>query len=364
LGQKVKIIATVTNDLVNDQRMQRTCNSLSEEGYEVLLVGRKKAQSKNIKHQKFNQIRIKNWFNKGVLFYMEYNLRLFFFLLKNKADIIISVDLDTIVPGVCVKYLRRSKLVYDAHEYFSEVPEVVERKVVKRIWELIARFCIPKSDRAYTVGPILAQQFSKRYKMDFGVVRNCPETINHTMSKSSISPYLLYQGALNEGRCVELYIRMMHHLPMQLYIAGSGDLDADLRSLCQKEGLTNKVKFLGMLDPEELNEVTLNAFIGLNLLVDKGLSYHFSLANKSLDYIQAHVPSIHSKLPEYELINEEYDCFLFSETTENDLIEKIKLLQTNPELYQIKRKNCKIAAQKLNWQREKKELFRIYEGLA
>jgi glycosyltransferase involved in cell wall biosynthesis len=295
---------------------------------------------------------------------MEYNIRLLIYLLRNRAQIIISVDLDTILPAVLVKVLRHTKVVYDAHEYFTEVPEIVDRKIVKKLWEAVAKFSIPKTDKAYTVGPKLAEVLSERYKIPFGIIRNCPEPTNHPMSKSSIPPYLLYQGALNQGRCIEMYIKMMHHLPLDLYLAGSGDLDDQLKALTAKEGLEHKVKFLGMLDPTELKGLTENAAIGLNLLENKGLSYYFSLANKSLDYVQALVPSINSKFPEYEAINSEYDCFVLAECSENDLLEKINLLLSNTDLYRIKRKNCKIAAEKLNWQQEKKELFRIYEGLA
>lgn len=364
MEKKVKIYALVTNDLTNDRRMIRSAIALSEAGYDITLVGRKRRRSKPLKSQIFKQKRIRNWFNKGALFYMEYNIRLLFFLLRKRADIIISVDLDTILPGVLVKYLRRTKLVYDAHEYFTEVPELVHRNFIKSIWERIANWSIPKTDRSYTVGHILAEVLSERYHTDFSTVRNCPEPTNRKMSNSTSPPYLLYQGALNRGRCIELYIRMMHDLPMRLVIAGSGDLDDELRDMVKNEGLEDQISFLGMLDPNELEEVTANAFLGLNLLENEGLSYYYSLANKSLDYIQAGIPSIHSKFPEYEAINDEYDCFILTDVSENDLIEKINLLVSNPDLYRIKRKNCKIAAAELNWQQEKKELLRIYEGLA
>jgi len=346
--------------------MIRTCSALQERGYDVTLVGRKRKHSKPLNSQVFKQIRLRNSIDKGPLFYLEHNLRLLFYLLTNRADIIISVDLDTILPGVIVKSLRRSKLVYDAHEYFSEVPELVQRKRVKSIWEGIARFSIPKVDAAYSVGPALANEFTERYKISFGVVRNCPEFTNRKMEHRSNPPYLLYQGALNKGRCVEMYIKMMHRIPekFHLYIAGSGDLDDELIALAKEEGLKDRINFMGMLNPTELNDVTNKAFVGLNLLENEGLSYYYSLANKSLDYIQAGLPSIHSKFPEYQAINEQFDCFLLCEISENDLVEKVNLLLDNPERYEVMRKNCKIAAADLNWENEKKELFRIYEGLA
>jgi len=36
-----RILISVTNDLTTDQRVEKTCEVLSEIGYDVLLVGRK-----------------------------------------------------------------------------------------------------------------------------------------------------------------------------------------------------------------------------------------------------------------------------------------------------------------------------------
>ncbi len=73
-----QIILTVTNDLSYDQRMQRISTTLVKIGYDVLLVGRKRSLSIPLKTMPFEQKRLRCWFNKGKLFYIEYNIRLFF----------------------------------------------------------------------------------------------------------------------------------------------------------------------------------------------------------------------------------------------------------------------------------------------
>src|SRR5437667_9925928 len=83
-----RIYFTVTNDLTYDQRMKRICTSLAENGYDVVLVGRKLKQSLPLKKEKYKQNRIRCWFNKGKLFYFEYNLRLSNFLILKKMDAI------------------------------------------------------------------------------------------------------------------------------------------------------------------------------------------------------------------------------------------------------------------------------------
>ena len=133
----MKIIFAVTNDLTYDQRMQRICRSLSKAGYEVELVGRVRHFSVPITYEPYQQTRLKCFFNKGKLFYLEYNLRLLIYLTFSNFDACCAIDLDTIIPVYLIGRLKGIKTIYDAHEYFTEVPEVVNRPFVKSIWEWI-----------------------------------------------------------------------------------------------------------------------------------------------------------------------------------------------------------------------------------
>ena len=84
-----KIIISVSNDLTSDQRVDKVCNTLQNAGFEILLIGRKLQNSKPLK-RKYETKRISLFFHKGILFYAELNLRLFFLLLFLKKKYIIS----------------------------------------------------------------------------------------------------------------------------------------------------------------------------------------------------------------------------------------------------------------------------------
>ncbi|MEM9023155.1 MAG: glycosyltransferase, partial [Bacteroidota bacterium] len=88
----------MTNDLVFDQRMSRICTSLAKAGYAVTLVGRERKGSEPLREKPFQQVRLRCFWEKGKLFYLEYNLRLFVYLLRNRFDILCAIDLDTILP--------------------------------------------------------------------------------------------------------------------------------------------------------------------------------------------------------------------------------------------------------------------------
>ena len=361
----MKIILTVTNDLTYDQRMQRICGSLSSAGYEIELVGRGRYFSIPLSTEPYRQTRLECIFNKGKLFYLEYNLRLLFYLTFSNFEAACAIDLDTIVPVFIIGKLKGAKLIYDAHEYFTEVPEVVNRPVVKKIWEWVERVFVPKFDLAYTVSGGLAELFSKKYGKQFHVIMNVP-LLSHSPLITRHSPLttLLYQGTLNEGRGLEHLIESMKDIDAKLQLAGEGDLSDQLRELVKKLNLESKVEFLGYVKPNELKKITAQSTIGINLLENKGLSYYYSLSNKFFDYIHASVPQVCIAFPEYERINGEYKvAVLAKDCSASEIKKTISRLINDADLYEQLRKNCKLCSRTLNWQQEETKLVSFYNDL-
>ena len=111
-SQKVKkAIVSVTNDLVSDNRVHRTCSVLTEMGYEVILVGRRLTGSLPIQRA-YKTHRFKLLFKRKFTFYAEYNVRLFFFLLFHRADLLVANDLDTLVANFYI-----SKIIVPLHTF-------------------------------------------------------------------------------------------------------------------------------------------------------------------------------------------------------------------------------------------------------
>jgi len=365
-----RILLTVTNDLSYDQRMQRICTTLAKAGYEVQLIGRKLPTSKPLRDFSFKQKRLHCYFKKGKFFYFEYNIRLFFYLLFAKTDAVCAIDLDTILPAFFIAKLRRKKFIYDAHEYFTEVPEVVSRPPIQRVWERIARFTIPRTRYAYTVCDSLAEIFENQYGTSFSVIRNMPmrrQTADggqRTNEEQKMNNgIILYQGALNEGRGVAKAIAAMQEIDdAELWLAGEGDLSQELRELAEKLGVTDRVKFLGYVEPADLHQLTPQATIGLNLLENKGLNYYYALPNKFLDYIQANVPSINMNYPEIKKILNRYEVGLALEKLETKyVVDAIKQLLSDKEQYNKLKLASEQAAKIYVWEEEEKKLKAFYK---
>lgn len=361
MEHRPRVIATVINDVVYDQRMIRICSSLASV-YDVQLWGRKKSNAQMV-DRLFTQKRFSFLINKGPLFYLLYNVKVFFKLLFTPFDIVHSVDLDTLPAGYFASKIKGKKLIYDSHEYFTEVPELVSRPTKRRMWLAIEQRILPNVKNAMTVGAKIAEEYTKKYGVSFGVVRNCPKLSKQDPVRNPKDKFALYQGALNKGRGLEVLILAMKHTSINLKLAGSGDLDDELKTLVEEHKLTEKIEFLGMLGPAELSLLTAQAFVGINVSENLGLSYYYSLNNKFFDYINAGLPAITNPFPEYQALNDAYDCVCFATAESEDIARAINLLLDDEPYYRKLRKNCLLARQELNWEEEEKALLEIYNQI-
>ena len=356
-----RVLLTVTNDLVYDQRMIRICTSLAEAGYDALLVGRKEADSPPLSKQPFSQKRLPCRFTKGKMFYIEYNFRLFWWLLFKRIDLIVAIDLDTILPCYFVSAIRNIPRVYDAHELFCEMKEIVSRPAIYKFWKRVERFAVPKFQNGYTVNRQIAEEFLKMYGVNYGVIRNLPVLREIKMPVKN-NRFILYQGAVNEGRSFETLIPAMKKVNSHLVICGDGNFMEQAMVLVKENKLEEKIMFKGKVMPEELKEITVNAWIGVTLFDDRGLSNYFSLANRFFDYIHAGIPQLCVDFPVYRELNNRHEIAVLTRELDPDrLAAALNRLLTDEELYLRLQQNCMKARLELNWQHEEKELIRFYQ---
>ena len=360
-----KIIVSVTSDLVSDNRVHKICTTLHNMGFDLLLVGRKLPKSLSVEPRKYAVKRFNLPFLKGPQFYAAYNFRLYLFLLFSKFDILLSNDLDTLPANFIAAKVKNKPLVYDSHEYFTEVPELIDRPEVKKVWEWLENSMVPKIKHAFTVCNSIAKIYEEKYGTPFKVVRNLPVTWSFeskTEKGENDQKIILYQGAVNIGRGLEQAILAMHFIDnAKLIIAGGGDIKTDLENLVKKENLENIVEFTGRLSIEELAKLTPQADLGLSIEEDLGLNYRFALPNKLFDYIQAQVPVLITKLPEMAAIVNQYKIGEITESLEpRHLAAKITDALNNQEKRKVWKTNLPLAAKELTWEKEEKVIWEMF----
>ncbi len=369
-NRKKKIIVSVTNDLVTDNRVHKICTSLTNMGFDILLVGRKLKDSLPVKNRPYATKRMRQIFNKGPLFYAEYNKRLFLFLLFSKVDVLLSNDLDSLPANYLISKIKNKKLVFDSHEYFTEVPELTNRPIIQKIWKTIEKQIVPKLKYAYTVCNSIAELFFKEYGVKFEVVRNIPKAwkelqIPKELKLNTSKKIIIYQGAINIGRGLPQVISAMQFIENALLvIVGGGDICDELKKQVTDLHLEQKIVFVGRMPIEQVKYYTAQADLGLSIEEDIGLNYRFALPNKLFDYIQAHVPVMVSNLPEMANIVNQYQIGTIVDSHDPlYLADQIEIALNTEEAREKWKINLQKTAKELTWEKEEKVLQNIFRNL-
>ncbi len=371
MTKQKRAIVSVSNDLVSDRRVDRTCMVLYSMGYNVLLVGRKRKNSLAIDCRNYKTRRIRMLFDRGPLFYAEINFKMFFYLLFHKVDLLFANDLDILLPNFLVSKFRKKPLVYDSHEYFTGVPELEGRPFVRKIWKKIEKFIFPKLGRIITVNQSIADLYEMEYHKKCIVVRNIPQMPEHVeiISRKELGidenkKIIILQGAgINIDRGAEEAVLAMKYIENAvLYIVGDGDVLPILKISVIENNLNQKVVFIPKQTYSRLVSYTASADLGLSLDKDTNINYRYSLPNKLFDYIHAGTPVLVSPLVELKKIVLHYQIGDFIDGHDpKHIAEKINSMLNNKERLLKYRENCKFAVSELNWKNERTNLENIFK---
>lgn len=370
MSNQPRAIVSVTNDLYTDQRVHKVCTFLHEKGYDVLLIGRKKRTSTALPERVYKTKRMRLLFETGALFYAFFNLRLFILLLFKRADVLVSNDLDTLLANYWAsKFKRKVELVYDSHEYFTEVPELINRPRVQKVWLKIEQMIFPKLTKIYTVNDSIAKIYADLYFKDIKVVRNISPLWKNTaiLDKKSLNipenkRLLILQGAgINIDRGAEEMIEAMTQIDAVLMVVGDGDVVPQLKKRVEHLQLTEKVIFYGKKPYDKMMNYTYHAEIGLTLDKPTNMNYRLSLPNKVFDYMHAGTAVVATEIKEVAKIVRNYEIGEVLESlTTDQLASTINRILSDKDRLNTYQENCAKAAQLENWNNETKILNSIY----
>ncbi len=365
-----KITVSVISDLTTDQRVIRICSTLQNMGFNVSVIARSFKDSLPLDNYPFEATRIKCFFRKGVMQYVEFNCKLLLKLLFCKTDYLLANDLDVLIPNYVVEKMRCKFLFYDTHEYFTGVPELRNSPLKRKIWKAIENYIFPKLKVVYTINDSVRNKYFEEYGNQIGVVRNVPITkkVNPLIlpAKWENKIILLLQGAgINEGRGGLKLVEAMKFLPDNylLLFIGSGTQWNIIKDKRIEWQLGSKVEMLDKLPPSELQKYTAIAHIGFSLDSFEDLNCLYNLPNKIFDYMHAGVPIIATAIPEVKKILDQYKCGISIESNDaNTISETVKTMMENKDAHEMYKINCAKAAKELCWENESKKLETIYNS--
>ncbi|MCW3160666.1 glycosyltransferase [Chryseobacterium oryctis] len=360
-----KVIISAFSNLYTDQRIEKICQTLHENGYEIELIGNDwGGAEKMFRPYSFTRIHLVSKSLKTA--YFEFNWKLYKEL-KNRTDnntILYANDLDALLPNYLLSKNLNIPLVFDSHEIFSEMP-AIQGKMSQKLWRYLEKKIVPNIQFMITASSGYANWFRNKYSVNPIVVQNAPRKINSVIEIPENNPkILLYQGVINPFRGIDKAILAMHYLDNVIFkIAGDGPRKKEYEDLVIAENLQDKVQFLGKLLPEDLRKVTLMADCGMSIEENGGESYYYSLPNKVLDCIQARVPLILSNLPEMQNIKSRFNVGEIIDNHQPENISKAikKILDKGRKEYQ---QELEKAAEILCWENEEKKLLEVFQKIS
>jgi glycosyltransferase involved in cell wall biosynthesis len=207
-----------------------------------------------------------------------------------RFDVVHANDFDTLPAGWAIARRSGARLVYDAHELYTEVepdPPRVHRAVVGLLERLLAR----RADAVVTVSDDIADELVARRRLRARptVVLNCPDRVEVEAPTEHDPPLrAIYQAGAGSGRRLEDLLEaaaLAENVHVTLRVTRV-DL-TDLREEVARRGLADRVDVADPVSPEHLVE-QLAAF-DVGIVIDRPVALNNALGfpNKLFEYLMA-----------------------------------------------------------------------------
>ncbi len=306
----------------------------------------------------------------GILNFIRFNIKSFFFLLFKPLDVIHCHDLWPLPAAAFASLLKNCTLIYDAHEYYAGLHIFGKRPARKSVWMLAEWICVPLADHVFTVSEPLAALYRKRYPQigPVEVLRNLPRKQTGTVAEKSFAKsagqkIAVFQGHFKPGRGLEKLLTAVKLVPeVKLVLVGGGELEAKLRTMADDLNLSDRVLFYGWVKPERLIPLAAQADVGLVLFEGDSINYRFALPNKFFEYIMAGIPVLASNIETLAGYVRDYDIGLAIDTgSAENIADGLRRIFADEKRYERWKKNTVAASDKLNWEQEAHILLAVYE---
>ena len=307
--------------------------------------------------------------------FFQYYRRAWRIIRNEPGDIYHCHDLDTLPLGYIAKRRYSSRLVYDAHELTTELAYISRPE--KMVWRVLERFLIRRADEVIATGTYRAEYLAKRYRVTAPtVILNCPplpaaEAYNRALREKlgltdDTMPIILYQGGFMRGRGLDKLVLAVVHLDRGvLVLMGWGPLEAELRSLVEKNGLERRVYFTGPVAPDQVVYYSVSASVGVVIYLRTSLNNYYATPNKLYEYISAGLTVVSSDFPALKEVVEGYGlgCTFDPEEPES-IAATINWVLADERRYDTMKRNALEAARIFNWETESRKLLEIYRRLS
>jgi glycosyltransferase involved in cell wall biosynthesis len=290
-------------------------------------------------------------------------------------DVYHAHDLVTLPAAWAARLRRGGRVVYDAHELFTELARL--DRLSRAVFRVLETLLISRADRVLTVNDSIAAELARRYRVPLPLVlRNCPRTFGRRPdgTRSTLraraqvpkgTPIVLYQGLYMPHRGLENLVRAAAGFARaRLVFMGWGPLLDGLKSLAATEGVSDRVTFIDPVPMDDLLEVTAGADLGVIPYRNVGLNNFYTSPNKLFEYAAAGVPVVASAFPELvKVVEGQQIGRTFDPDDPASIADAVNAALEDPAERARLRNNAAAAAGRFTWEGEARILLEAYQSL-
>jgi glycosyltransferase involved in cell wall biosynthesis len=373
----------VQNDIIDDPRVTKEAKALSEL-YRVTVLGL--YQDRDIPFEcdgyklKPIYVRMRKVGGSSLQYFLalcEWTIRAITKSLRLKPKVIHAHDLPALPAAYITGKLRRAKVVYDAHELYTETGGY--SRITIFFWRALERFLLKRVDLTITVNESRAQIMYQEYHAPRVpvVIMNLPEFKNNLKTSKRFrekcfesglnkdcSFIVLYQGNIGAGRDLDFVIKSVEKWPSAVGLVLMGEAEEWLKKLPKQLNLENRVIFYPKVAMTDLISLASQADMGLVTYATDTRNNYYCAPNKLFEYAAAGIPILGVDLPEIKKYITKYDCgLLFKPRDYNSIAKAVELAVNSLDLRQKFRQGAKKMISELNWETEKDKLLKLYAEL-
>ncbi len=297
-------------------------------------------------------------------------------LRRLRADVVLVRNLT--MADYLLRQVPQIPLVFETHELFAQTyrEEHPHRSPLKRrklrTIEERERFVYCNAAGVLALTPMLLEDIRNTYCVTVpGEI--APDGVDLRQAQAPLMlvqnplPMLLYLGSLHPWKGVDTLILAMKHVtrPAQLTIVGGSTRRiSELRALSQREGVGERVVFIGPVEPGRRFEWIHRADICLLSLAPTSIGSRYTSPLKLFEYMAAGKPVIVSDLPSMRVVLEpDRHALLVESGDPQDFARAIERLLSQPALRERLGRAARELAREFTWETRARRVRAFVEHL-
>lgn len=369
-----KIVHTTISPCDNERRIFNQALSASRRGFKVEVLALKTPdlpETALLENVVVDRLPIRRW-QGGVLKFLSYNWRLFLKLLKTDFDILHDHDLWVLPASAAAAVLKRRPLIYDTHEFGTELEVFRQKKFSRKIWVLLQWLFIGCADEVVTINRHHAELFQEKYsRIPVPVVLLNFPRLGADKSDALVPAFsarekaALFQGVYKGGRALWQIIRAAQKLGEgKIDFFGFGEMEEELRQFARELRVETSVVFHGKISWEQMPKNARKYRAGLVLFEPDSVNYRYAAPNKFFEYVMAGTPVIASDIPTFRDFISEFEVgVLVDPYSEAEIARAIQTLLLDEKKWTRYHRNCLRARKVWNWETQEEKLNELYAKL-